>query len=100
MAKKFMCVCLGILALAAFDLGARYGEDAYVDHSATGIVALSGDILLLDTGEAYEIGTNEDPWLARPEYTPPIPVSEVRYWGADFVCSIPNDLWRREGDGA
>jgi hypothetical protein len=100
MAKRFMYVCLGILALAvAFHLGARFGHAEYVDHSATGIVAVAGDILLLDSGDAYEIGTSQDPWRPRPEYKPPIPVSEVRYWGPNFVCSVSNEVWHREGDG-
>ncbi len=98
MAKKFMYVCLGILALVlAFHLGARYGQAGYVDHSATGIVVLSGDILLLDTGEAYEVGTNEDPWRPRPDYTPPVPVSEIRFWGGYFLSTYSNEVWHRGG---
>ena len=43
MAKKFMYVCLGILALVlAFHLGARYGEAGYVDRFADGMVARGG----------------------------------------------------------
>ena len=100
MAKKFMYTCLGILALAvAFHLGAQFGQAGYVDQSATGIMILSGDILLLDTGEAYEVGTHLDPWRPRPEYTPPVPVSEIRYWGGNFLSTYSNEVWHREGDG-
>jgi hypothetical protein len=92
MAKRFMYVCFGILALAAaFHLGARYGQAAYVDHSATGIVALSGNILLLDSGDVYDLS---DAWIPRPELTPPVPVSEIRYWGGYFLSTYSNEVWQ------
>jgi len=100
MAKRFMYVCLGILALAAaFHIGAQYGQAGYIDPSATGLKILQGGIVLLDSGEAYEVGTHGDPWLPRPDYTPPIPVSEIRYWGGYFLSTYSNEVWHREGDG-
>ena len=57
MAKRFMYVCFGILALVvAFHLGAQYGSASIVDHSTTGIVAAcyaNGHYVLLDSGEVW-----------------------------------------------
>ena len=61
MAKRFMYVCLGLLALVlAFHLGARYGRaETIVDQSSTGIVAMftgrAGPAIdvLLDNGEVW-----------------------------------------------
>jgi hypothetical protein len=51
MAKKFMYVCLGMLALVlAFHLGAQYGQAEYVDHSTTGVIGA-------------ELSYNGDSWL-------------------------------------
>ena len=52
MAKKFMYVCIGVLALAgALHLGAHSGSAGYVDHSRTGVVAYFRGTVLLDNGE-------------------------------------------------
>jgi hypothetical protein len=57
MAKTFMYVCVGILALvAAFHLGARYGEaQTWVDHASGGIVAFHPSMVLLENGEVWDV---------------------------------------------
>ena len=69
MAKKFMFVCLGLLALAVtFHLGAQYGQAGYVDHSTTGIVSAYGNYpdqythVLVDNGQiwSYDRGTRRN----------------------------------------
>jgi hypothetical protein len=81
MAKRFMYVCIGILALVvSFHMGARYGTaDTIVDHSATGIVAVDADRVLLDDGEVWQCDQTGY-WYRQPEYDLPVPVSEVRFW--------------------
>jgi hypothetical protein len=101
MAKKFMYVCLGILALtAAFHLGARYGQAGYVDHSTTGIVAAEvrsdGDVyVLLDCGEVWEWNRGNQEWSQH--VSAPIPVSEIKFWHQLGVIDTNNQLWEEVG---
>jgi hypothetical protein len=101
MAKKFMYVCFGILALAAaFHLGARYGGASYVDQSASGIIALEADKMLLDNGEVWEFHYSPFPqWTDRSEYTPPVPLSDIKFWSATFLVTAANEVWYRH-DGS
>jgi hypothetical protein len=97
MAKKFMYVCFGILALAvAFHLGARYGNASIVDHSTTGIVAVSGNDVLLDNGEVWRnhAGTTNPLWSHLIEYDLPVPVSQVKFWDRP-ICfyTTDNEIW-------
>ena len=47
MAKKFMYVCIGIMALAVtFHIGAEYGKASIADLSADGVVATVGQMMV------------------------------------------------------
>jgi hypothetical protein len=95
MAKKFMYVCLGILALSvAFHLGAEYGSASIVDHAATGVIAHSSQFVLLDTGEVWRC--EDDPfgtWTQYVECTPPVAVSQIKFWGPYAVVTQSNEVW-------
>jgi hypothetical protein len=105
MAKKFMYVCLGILALTlAFHLGAQYGKaETMVDQSGTGIVAVytqrAGPAIdaLLDNGEvwSYWMGAG---WEHSPSgYDTPIAPSEIKFWTLTRFVSQSNELWVHGG---
>jgi hypothetical protein len=103
MAKKFMYVCLGILALVvAFHLGARHGSASIVDHSTTGIVAAYADEyddwcwVLMDSGDVWRWNTISG-WLHSTNYTVPVPVSEIKFWSFGIFVTTDNELWRGEG---
>ncbi|MFH1312367.1 MAG: serpin family protein [Candidatus Eisenbacteria bacterium] len=83
MAKKFMYVCLGILALVvAFHVGARYGEaETYADHNSGGIIALHSSEVLLHSGEVWGCDRQVAGWTRRTGSEPPIPSSEITSWG-------------------
>jgi hypothetical protein len=96
MAKKFMFVCFGLLALmVTFHLGAQYGQAGYVDHSTTGIVAwmefmsVGGPTVLLDNGEVWNFSGTQ--WVQHS--SPPLPVSQIKFWTTNFVISTANELW-------
>jgi hypothetical protein len=96
MAKKFMFVCIGIMALAVtFHIGAEYGKASIVDHGATGIIAASGLDVLLDNGEVWHFyGTYGKNWGPTYDYNPPVPVSEIKFW-ADYrtLYTYANEVW-------
>jgi hypothetical protein len=102
MAEKFMYVCFGMLALMmAFHLGARYGYANYVDHSMAGVVAAeihgSGDgFLLFDNGEVWEWEEyTSQQWSQWP--SPPVPVSDIKFWHHRTLVDTDNQLWHEEG---
>ena len=101
MAKEFMYVCLGILALiAAFHLGAQYGQAEYVDHSTTGAVGaeLSGNgdsFLLLDNGEVWHWNEGNQEWVAH--ISPPIPLSQIKFWIERVIVDSADQVWVYSG---
>jgi hypothetical protein len=96
MAKKFMYVCLGVLALTlAFHLGARYGEAGYVDHSTTGVVAAAPDgrYFLFEDGTVHTFDTING-WSPSSSWDLPIPVSQVKFWvNEGFFISTDDEAW-------
>jgi hypothetical protein len=101
MAKKFMFVCVGILALTiAFLLGAQFGRAEYVEPSATGILAASEyynrTYVLTDNGV---FGWNEaDRGWYLPDNGLPMPVSQVKFLiHSGAFISKANDLWYYDG---
>jgi hypothetical protein len=97
MAKKFMFVCLGLLALAVtFHLGAQYGQAGYVDHSATGIVALDREKVLLENGEVWEAQNIGTGWTRSPDWDPPVPVSDIRFWDGTTLVTVNGQMWHVE----
>ena len=99
MAKRFMYICLGILALVTtFHIGAKYGHAEYVDQSATGIVAHwqgSERFALLDNGEVWAFDQNPPCGWIREDirYDPPIPPSQIKFISDWFVISDANEAW-------
>jgi hypothetical protein len=94
MARKFMYVCFGILALVvAFHMGARYGNASIVDHSATGVIASTGQTMLLDTGEVWRWESDVYGWQHHSYLDPPIPVSQIKFWTSGILLSTSDDLW-------
>ena len=110
MAKKFMYVCLGILALAvAFHLGAQYGRADYIDHSASGIVAaFNGGVanpkVLLENGEIWSFVSLPPYWEQDNDLhgsiVVPLPVSQIKFIDSNQLCFDLNDnAWLRTQDG-
>ncbi len=94
MARKFMYVCLGVLALAgAFHLGARYGSASVVDHGMTGIVAQQDHWVLLDNGETWGCSDETQEWSLY-DCQLPVPLSEVKFWQAHRIVTNDNVFWR------
>jgi hypothetical protein len=93
MAKKFMFVCVGILALTvAFLLGAQFGRAEYVDHSTSGIVAEISGRVLLDNGEVWNYDDSQFRWfLVR---TLPVPISTIKFWSLERFVTDANEVWR------
>ena len=105
MAKKFMYVCIGIMALAVtFHIGAEYGIAKYVDHSTEGIVASyreNYDYYLLENGEVWMF---DNGWQHESQFDPPVPVNQIKFWGRWEFVTLDNDLiyldygtWRNAG---
>lgn len=104
MAKKFMYVCIGIMALAVtFHIGAEYGKASIVDHSMTGIVAEGfhpsfGYCVLLDNSEVWRALSTSPGWGHLTEYDLPIPVTQVKFWPAPtHFYTVDNEFWYKEG---
>ena len=94
MAKRFMYVCLGILALAvAFHLGAQHGSASIVDHAMTGIVAQQDHWVLLDNGETWGCSDETQEWSLYACQLP-VPLSDVKFWQAHRIVTNGNDFWR------
>ena len=94
MAKKFMYVCIGIMALAVtFHIGAEYGKASIVDHSATGIIAQQDHWVLLDNGETWGCSDETQEWSLA-ECQLPVPVSDIKFWQAHRIVTNENDFWR------
>jgi hypothetical protein len=98
MAKKFMFVCVGILALTvAFLLGAQLGRAEYVDHSASGLVAMANVVTgpqALDENGAVWRFENQG-WSGPSSWGPlPIPVSQVKFFIDEHrFVSGNNEAW-------
>jgi hypothetical protein len=98
MAKKFMFVCVGILALTiAFLLGAQFGQAEYVDPAATGIVAVTqygsglvSNSFLLDNGEIWRWW---DGWVRTNIAPLPVPLSDIKFFGNTWIVTQANEVW-------
>jgi hypothetical protein len=111
MAKKFMYVCLGMLALvAAFHLGAQYGQAGYVDHSGGEIIALLDTQMhdypkvLLANGEIWAYEFDLEAWVFSPEeHWPscPVPTSQIKFiddHDVQWFISTSDELWYHNWD--
>ncbi|MFC1799452.1 hypothetical protein ACFL2Z_00865 [Candidatus Eisenbacteria bacterium] len=100
MAKKFMFVCFGILALViAFHLGAQYGQAGYVDHTATGIISFDGYYVLLDDGTVWCTPPSGGWSQEHSEFTPPVPISQIKFWQRWACISTNDEYWEYVGPG-
>ena len=103
MAKKFMFVCVGLLALTvAFLLGAQFGRAEYVDHTTTGLIAAcaegpGGFFALGENGGLYEFMGRDRQWYDYGQSLP-VPASEVKFF-VSYNCfiSVRNEAWYRDG---
>lgn len=96
MTKRLLFVCLGLLALAtASHLVADYGQASYVDHSTTGIVAANAQCVLLDDGQVWFYAL--DGWTRMWAESPPMPVSQIRFWDNGYLVTTDGALWERWG---
>ena len=103
MAKKFMYVCLGVLALVlAFHLGAQYGQAGYVEHSGRIIATVDPSNInyvsvLLDNGEIWTCDLGTGGWMPSGSGvwpTCPVSASQVKFILNDHVfISLSDDLW-------
>lgn len=95
MAKRFMYVCVGLLALtSAYLIGARHAGGSIVEHSFTGIIAHSGQWVLMDNGEVWRC--QDDPfgtWDRYPQLDPPVEVSQIKFWWPTAVVTYSNEVW-------
>ena len=105
MAKKFMYVCFGILMLmAAFHLGGQYGSaETMVDHSGTGIVAISTQRagpaidVLLDNGEQWSHWMGAGWEHSASVYDTPVSPSGIKFWAYNLLVTNSNELWTLGG---
>jgi hypothetical protein len=106
MAKKFMYVCLGILALVvAYHLGAQYGQAGYVDYVPDGIVAIfssGAGYVVLDNGEVWHIETSGNTWVFDADMTSRladsgVPISQMKFiWNESWFVTQSNELWKHD----
>jgi hypothetical protein len=99
MAKKFMFVCIGIMALAVtFHMGAQYGSASIVDRSQTGIIACYREAMaagvLMDSGEIYYV-TSLGGWSGGTEL--PVPASDVKFYDRLVVVTYSDEVWIHDG---
>ena len=97
MIKRMAYGSAAVLCLAlAFHLGAASIGASYVDHSASGIVALSSndydDFALDENGQVWKL-SGPGGWV--PTTIDPIPVllSEVKLWDVDTIITYDNVAW-------
>ena len=99
MAKRFMYVCLGILALAvAFHLGAQYGHADYVHHHDTVIIGMTlGGDYLLDNGELWTWNSSQGLQLHVDTdllASSGVPVSQIKFIeSGDTFITTNDELW-------
>ena len=92
MAKKFMYVCIGIMALAVtFHVGAQYGKASIVDPTPSGIVAQYSPHVLVENGEVYR--WEQDHWLHLDGFDVPLPVSDIKFWTAGTFVTQAGEVW-------
>lgn len=99
MAKKFMYICIGIMALAVtFHIGAEYGKASIVDHTMSGVVAAakgggSSYGLLLDSGEVWYYNILTDTWTQ--DASVPVTLSEIKFWHSAWFVTYSDEIWQR-----
>jgi hypothetical protein len=98
-----MYVCFGILALVvAFHVGARYGSTSIVDHSTSGIIAMSENDnfrVLLDNGETWRFMQDLGTWEPLSHWDIPIAASEIKFWDCKAFVTFGNELWYKSPTG-
>jgi hypothetical protein len=95
MAKKFMYVCFGVLALmVAFHIGAEYGKASIVDHSMPGIIASHREgslfAVLMEDGQVWGFDGSE--WNLSDD-PPPVAPTEIKFWHGTYFVTYNDELW-------
>ena len=95
MAKRFMYVCIGIMALAVtFHIGAEHGRASVVDHSLSGIIASHREgslfAVLMEDGQVWRFNGSE--WSLS-DNPPPLDPSEIKFWHATYFVTYAEELW-------
>jgi hypothetical protein len=98
-----MYVCFGILALVmAFHVGARYGSTSIVDHTTSGIIAMSENDnfrVLLDNGEAWRFRQDLGVWEPISTWDLPVAASEIKFWDCKAFITFGNEVWFKPAAG-
>ena len=97
MLKRIAYGSAAVLCLAlAFHMGAASTGASYVDHSASGIVALSSndydDFALDENGQVWRL-SGPGGWVPTPTDPIPVPLSEVKLWDVDTIVTFDNVAW-------
>lgn len=91
MRKRYIYITLALLI--AFYLGARQSQGSIVDDTRIGVVAISdARQVLLDDGSIWV--ADESGWYENSNSSPiPISVSDVAFFGYNWLIAQNNDLW-------
>jgi hypothetical protein len=88
-----------LLSLAVLLLVSVSGASAsiVIHDGQPGIVALSGSGEALDSnGHCWNL-TGPTGWVPWPDYDPPVPVAQIKFWERDRLITMDNDFWRMYG---
>ncbi len=104
--KRFMYASIGILALvAAFQLGAMTSQGptpafGTIVQNRAGIVAISEmpRRALDENGLTWNLDTWTG-WERTPDDDPPVPISEIAFYGGITLITVSNELWTHPPDG-
>jgi len=98
-AKRFFHLSVGVLCLTlAFAVGRMTAEGptpvaaSIIDPSACGIVGWDYDGHMIDeNGTAW--GANQYGWFTVEYQTPPVPVSQIKFWAHNIFLTVDNEYW-------
>lgn len=97
MAKRFMCVSIGVfLLVAAFELGASRVRAEY-NPGTQGLVAAfaaigSGGRAYGASGEAWSVQVGA-PWTRQPQLDLPVPLGEVKFLDENAFVTQSDVVW-------
>jgi hypothetical protein len=97
MAKRFAYISFGLLCLvAAYQFGA---SQAVGSAAGSEILAMDHSGWFLDSsGQVWNVVTPAlGSWTRWPTYDCPVPVSEVKYWGAHSLLTWADVAWAHDG---
>jgi hypothetical protein len=100
--KRFMylsigLLCLSLSALIGLHIGHKTACAGHVNHNTSGLVAIQSFSLLDEYGVAWSINDNYE-WISTSVQTPPIPVSQIKFWSVGFFVTTDNVAYKWSGD--